>query len=96
MKCLFKLCIISLLLGLLCLYIYVKKEKFDKLINEKFNDETQTPTNDVSFFNNEDLREISKYAIDKYISVPNDASVTNFYKLGFDENYNIIPKITMY
>ena len=46
-----------------------------------------------SYFNNTSLKEISKYANSKYISVPNDPSLTNFYKLGFDSNFNITPQI---
>jgi hypothetical protein len=45
------------------------------------------------FFNNKGLKEISTYANNKYISVPNDESLTKFYTLGFDKNYNLIPKI---
>ena len=47
----------------------------------------------LSFFDNEGLKEIVKYANDTYISVPNDESLTKFYTLGFDDNYNLIPKI---
>ena len=32
-------------------------------------------------------------ASNKYISVPNDSSLTNFYKLGIDSNFNITPTI---
>jgi len=87
MDCLLKLCIIVLLLALLYLYIYVKKEKFDNF------PKIPKPTIDASIFQNKDLLEISKYAIGKYVSVPNDPALTNFYKLGVDENYNIMPKI---
>ena len=84
MDCLLKLCIIVILLALLYLYIYVKKENFDNL---------PKPTVDGSNFKNKDLLEISKYFINKYVSVPNDPALTNFYKLGVDENYNVMPKI---
>ena len=51
------------------------------------------PTTDNSiYFNNKNLKEISKYVDLLYTSVPNDASLTNFYKLGFDSNFNITPK----
>ena len=49
--------------------------------------------NKAKFFNNEGLKDIAKYANNQYISVPNDESFTKFYTLGFDQNYNIIPKI---
>lgn len=84
MDCLLKLCIIVLSLALLYLYIYVKKEKFDNL---------PKPTVDESSFQNKDLLEISKYAIGKYVTLPNDPALTNFYKLEVDENYNVFPKI---
>lgn len=87
MDCFFKLCIIVLLLACLYLYIYVKKEKFDNL------SKMPKPTIDASIFQNKDLLEISKYAINKYVSVPNDPALTNFYKLEVDENYNVMPKI---
>ena len=45
------------------------------------------------FFDNEGLKDIAKYANDKYISVPNDESLTKFYTLGYDKNYNLVPKI---
>ena len=45
------------------------------------------------FFNNKGLKDISTYANNKYISVPNDESLTKFYTLGFDKNYNLMPKI---
>ena len=50
-------------------------------------------TNSNSFFDNSGLKDISKYSNSKYVSVPNDASLTNFYKLGFDSNFNIVPKL---
>ena len=45
------------------------------------------------FFDNKGLKEISKYANNKYISVPNDESLTKFYTLGFDKDYNLEPKL---
>jgi hypothetical protein len=52
-----------------------------------------TINNNNSYFNNTGLKEISEYANSKYTSVPNDASLTNFYKLGFDSKFNITPKL---
>ena len=52
------------------------------------------PTIDSNvFFDNPDLKEISTYSDNKYISVPNDASLTNFYALGVDNNFNIVPQL---
>jgi hypothetical protein len=48
-------------------------------------------TSVVNYFNNNGLKDIAKYSYDKYISVPNDASLTSFYKLNIDSNYNITP-----
>lgn len=46
-----------------------------------------------NYFDNSFLKTISKYSTNKYITVPNDESLTKFYKLDFDKNYNIVPKI---
>ena len=46
-----------------------------------------------NFFDNLGLQTLSNYALTKYNSVPNDESLTKFYKLGFDDNYNVIPKL---
>ena len=46
-----------------------------------------------NFFDNTGLIDISKYTRDKYISVPNDDSLTKFYKLDIDKNFNITPKM---
>jgi len=55
---------------------------------------TQAAADDkTKFFNNKGLKEISTYANNKYKSVPNDESLTKFYTLGFDKNYNLIPKL---
>ena len=51
-------------------------------------------TNLNAFFDNDALKEVSNYSYKKYISVPNDASLTNFFKLGFDSDFNIVPKLT--
>ena len=45
------------------------------------------------YFNNTNLKTVSNYADTLYNSVPNDASLTNFYKLGFDSNFNITPQL---
>jgi hypothetical protein len=45
------------------------------------------------YFNNEGLKDIVKYTKNKYITVPNDESLTNFYTLGFDKDYKLEPKI---
>lgn len=44
-----------------------------------------------TYFNNTSLQDISKYALQTYREVPNDASLTNFYSLKIDNNYNINP-----
>jgi hypothetical protein len=45
------------------------------------------------YFDNDGLKEVVDYANNKYITVPNDKSLTNFYTLDIDKDYNIIPKI---
>jgi len=53
-----------------------------------------TPTTNINnYFDNPALKEISEYSNKKSISVPNDASLTNFYKLGIDSDYNIVPQL---
>jgi len=47
----------------------------------------------LAFFDNEGLKELEKYANDRYISVPNDESLTKFYTLEHDTNYKLVPKI---
>jgi hypothetical protein len=46
------------------------------------------------YFNNSGLLDIAKYSKNKYIGVPNDASLTNFYTLEYDNNFNIKPVIS--
>lgn len=46
-----------------------------------------------AFFDNTNLLDISDYSKSKYISVPNDESLTKFYKLDIDKNFNIAPTI---
>ena len=45
------------------------------------------------FFKNEGLKEITKHANNKYISAPNDESLTKFYTLEFDKDYKLTPKL---
>ena len=59
----------------------------------KFND-TSVNNIDDNVFDNIGLKNIANYANNKYISVPNDSSLTNFYKLDFDKYFNIIPTIS--
>ena len=64
------------------------------IILRKMLPKTETTNIEKSrFFDNEGLKEISKYAKNKYISVPNDESLTKFYSLGFDKDYNLEPKL---
>jgi len=46
-----------------------------------------------TFFDNTALLDISDYSKTKYRAVPNDNSLTNFYKLDIDKNFNIKPSI---
>ena len=48
------------------------------------NQNSITSTNTANVFDN------------KYISIPNDSSLTNFYKLDIDNNYNVKPGITIH
>ena len=43
------------------------------------------------YFNNTGLQDISRYALQTYREVPNDASLTHFYNLKIDSNYKINP-----
>jgi len=45
------------------------------------------------FFDNTSLLDIADYSKNKYISIPNDDSLTKFYKLNIDNNFNISPKL---
>ena len=45
------------------------------------------------YFNNQGLKEISNYTNKKYITAPNDESLTKFYTLEFDKNYKVIPTL---
>ena len=46
---------------------------------------------DSIYFNNEGLKEIGQYTTNKYISAPNDDSLTKFYTLAFDKNNKLTP-----
>ena len=43
------------------------------------------------YFNNTGLQDISNYSNNKYIQVPNDPSLTKFYSLQMDNNFNLKP-----
>jgi hypothetical protein len=45
------------------------------------------------YFKNEGLKDIANYSNNKYITVPNDESITKFYTLEFDEDYKLMPKL---
>ena len=51
------------------------------------------PQNANTSFDNLGLKAISEYSNNKYLSIPNDESLTKFYKLDYDDNYNLMPKI---
>jgi hypothetical protein len=52
---------------------------------------SNTTTDIGTYFNNTGLLEISDYAMQKYNQVPNDSSLTRFYNLTLDRNYNVKP-----
>jgi hypothetical protein len=68
----------------------VKINNQSVLLNQ---DQTHTATTIPNYFNNNSMITIANYATNKYISVPNDASYTNFYKLDIDNNYNVKPSL---
>ena len=74
------------------------KNNFNVMINNQpikliqiLNNTIPTITN--NFFNNTQLLTVAKYANNKYISVPNDESLTNFYNLDVNSDYNVSPRI---
>jgi hypothetical protein len=81
------------------LFNVISKEDLEKLpnFNELVNNFIENGGSHFEIidclFDNPDLKEISTYSNNKYISVPNDASLTNFYKLGVDNNFNIVPQL---
>ena len=72
---------------------------FVKINNQSVILRRLVPTNNSAFldkgkfFNNEGLKEINNYTKNKYNSSPNDESLTKFYTLEFDKNYNVVTKI---
>ena len=46
------------------------------------------------YFDNAGLNELSEYSKNKYKSVPNDQSLTNFFRLDIDDNFKIVPLIS--
>jgi len=48
---------------------------------------------DSVYFSNKGLKEISNYSNNKYITAPNDESLTKFYTLEFDKDYKVTPKL---
>jgi len=59
--------------------------------NSTSNGTPNATVNISSYFNNTGLQDIAKYAQQAYREVPNDASLTHFYNLKIDSNYNINP-----
>ena len=89
-----KISLICFILIFICLYLYVKIEAFT--IPNTIPNTTQSSINNIPIntkFDNVGLYTLSDYATSLYKSVPNDTSLTNFYKLGFDSNFNIVPKL---
>lgn len=68
----------------------------NKTKSQTKNQNSITPTNTANVFDNTSLITIANYATNKYISIPNDSSLTNFYKLDIDNNYDIKPGITIH
>lgn len=62
-----------------------------KLNKSGQNTATRLTTDLSTYFNNTGLLEISDYAMQKYNQVPNDSSLTRFYNLTLDKNYNVKP-----
>jgi hypothetical protein len=53
---------------------------------------TNTSIDDISsYFNNTGLLDIIDYSIEKYDKVPNDSSLTKFYNLTLDSNFDVKP-----
>lgn len=44
-----------------------------------------------TYFNNKGLLDIANYAQQKYINAPTDKSITQFFKLSIDPNFNVKP-----
>ena len=70
----------------------VKINNVNVKLNKSGQNTATRPTTDLStYFNNTGLLEISDYAMQKYNQVPNDSSLTRFYNLTLDKNYNVKP-----
>ena len=54
---------------------------------------TSSTVDESPAFNNKGLLDIATYAQNAYTSVPNDSSLTQFYKLEIDKNLNIVPRL---
>lgn len=52
---------------------------------------SNTTVDNSIYFNNTGLQDISKYALQTYREIPNNASLTHFYNLKIDSNYKINP-----
>jgi hypothetical protein len=64
--------------------------RLSKTNSNSNNSPTATLDNSV-YFNNTGLLDISNYSQQKYIQVPNDPSMTHFYSLKMDSNFNLKP-----
>ena len=60
-------------------------------ISRDFNENNNNTKNLEKYFNNTGLLDISDYTYQKYKIVSSDDSMTRFYKLELDNNYNIKP-----
>lgn len=68
----------------------IKLQKLNQQPDTIQNASTSTSDNSV-YFNNIGLKNIANYAQQKYTYVPTDKSLTQFYSLKFDDNYNLKP-----
>jgi hypothetical protein len=64
--------------------------KLSKIKSNSGNTPTATMDNSV-YFNNTGLTDVSNYAQSKYALIPNDPSLTQFYSLQMDSNFNLKP-----
>lgn len=64
------------------------------IILQKLSTNTETVSlKQSNYFNNADLLEVAKYSTQKYQATPSDSSLTNFYKLTPDTNFNLQPTL---
>jgi hypothetical protein len=64
------------------------------LFKIKSNSNKSNDNTDLSaFYNNTSLLDIAKYANNKYVVAPTDETLTHFYNLEIDKNFNVIPVI---